>query len=52
MVFVAVSTKAPNFGKGIEIGKNRFEQHGGAKIYFYDEKSIKEEFAEYGLREV
>jgi SAM-dependent methyltransferase len=52
MIFVAVSTKAPNFRKGIQIGKNRFEQHGGAQIYFYDEESIREEFAEYGLQEI
>lgn len=52
MIFVAVSTKSPSFGKGIVIGKNRFEQHGGAKIYFYDEESIKEEFIGYGLREI
>jgi ubiquinone/menaquinone biosynthesis C-methylase UbiE len=52
MIFVAVSTKAPNFGKGIQIGKNRFEQHGGAQIYFYDEESIRKEFAEHGLQEI
>jgi SAM-dependent methyltransferase len=52
MIFVAVSTKAPNFGKGIQIGKNRFEQHSGAQIHFYDEESIREEFAEYGLQEI
>lgn len=52
MVFVAVSTSAPNYRKGTEIGPNRFEQHGGAKIYFYDEEAIREEFAECGLQEV
>jgi SAM-dependent methyltransferase len=52
MIFVAVSTKASSFGMGVEIGKNHFEQHGGAQIYFYDEKSIREEFANYGLKEV
>lgn len=52
MIFVAVSTEAPNYGKGKEISPNRFEQHGGAQIYFYDKESIREEFSEYGLREV
>lgn len=52
MIFVAVSTKAPSYGKGVEIGRNRYEQHGGVQIYFYDEESIKEEFAGYGLKEI
>ncbi len=52
MIFVAVSTKAPNYGKGTEIGKNRFEQYGGAQIYFYDENAIKNEFEKYGLNEI
>ncbi|MEZ4195422.1 MAG: hypothetical protein R3B53_03495 [Candidatus Paceibacterota bacterium] len=52
MVFVAVSTTAPNYGKGTQIGHNRFEQHGGAKIYFYDENAVIDEFTEYGLQEV
>lgn len=52
MIFVAVSTEAPNYGMGTEISLNRFEQHGGAQIYFYDEEAIREEFAEYGLQEV
>lgn len=52
MIFVAVSTKAPNYGKGTEISRNRFEQHGGAHIYFYDEEAVSEAFVEYGLREV
>ncbi len=52
MIFVAVSTKAPNYGKGTLIGHNRFEQHGGAQIYFYDEAALRAEFTEYGLKEV
>jgi SAM-dependent methyltransferase len=52
MVFVAVSTKAPSYGKGTEISKNRFGQHGGVQIYFYDEVSIQEEFGKYGLKDV
>jgi SAM-dependent methyltransferase len=52
MIFVAVSTKAPSYGKGTPIGINRFEQHGGVQIYFYDEAAIKDEFSGYGLQEV
>src|SRR3989344_1469220 len=52
MIFVAASQKEPNYGKGTEIGQNRFEQHGGAQIYFYDETAIRDEFSEYGLQEV
>jgi SAM-dependent methyltransferase len=52
MIFVAVSTSAPNYGKGTEVGANRFEQHGGAQIYFYDEEIIRGEFTKYGLQEV
>ena len=52
MVFVAVSTKAPSYKKGTEISKNRFAQHNGAEIYFYDENAIREEFSDYGLIEI
>lgn len=52
MIFVAVSTKAPNFRQGTEIGLNRYEQYGGAQIYFYDEEAIRAEFTEYGLQEI
>lgn len=52
MIFVAVSTKAPNYARGTAISPNRFEQHGGVKIYFYDEAAIKEEFSEYGVKEI
>lgn len=52
MIFTAISTKSPSYGKGIEIGTNRYEQHGGAQIFFYDEASIHREFDAYGLVEV
>lgn len=51
MIFTAISTKAPSYGKGTEIGLHRYEQHGGAQIFFYDESSIQQEFGEYGLVE-
>ncbi|MGG7177407.1 class I SAM-dependent methyltransferase [Clostridium paraputrificum] len=51
MIFTAVSKKAPMFGKGTEISKDRFETKDGVKLFFYDFDSIKEEFGEYGLVE-
>lgn len=52
MVFVMVSTKAASYGAGLAVGRNRFEQHGGARIYFYDEAAVRDEFDSYSLREV
>ena len=52
MIITAVSTKAPSCGKGTEIGMNRYEQHGGARIFFYDEDAIHREFDQYGLVEI
>lgn len=49
MVFVAISTDSPSFGKGVKIGENRFEANPGAKIYFYDTDAIKDEFGKYGF---
>ena len=52
MIITAISTKAPSYGKGVGIGKNRYEQHGGARIFFYDENAIRREFDMYGLIEI
>ena len=52
MIFTAISTKSPSYGKGTKIGPYRYEQHGGAQIFFYDEDSIHREFDDYGLVEV
>jgi SAM-dependent methyltransferase len=52
MIFTAISTKSPSYGKGTEIGPNRYEQHGGAQIFFYDETLLHQEFDKYGLLEV
>lgn len=49
MVFTVISTEAPTYGQGTRIGKDRFEQFGGVKIFFYDERSIQREFGRYGL---
>lgn len=36
-IFIAIATKSPLYGKGMEISPGRLEQHGGAQIFFYDE---------------
>lgn len=52
MVFATVSKKAPLFGQGIEISKDRFEVFGAVKMYFYDRETIEEDFANAGLFEI
>jgi len=52
MVFVAISKEAPMYGKGIFVEKDRYENSGGAKVYFYDRESIQAEFGAFGLFEV
>ncbi|WP_374164257.1 class I SAM-dependent methyltransferase [Arcticibacter sp. MXS-1] len=49
MVFTAISKKALTFGQGTFLSKDRYEQFGGVKIFFYDETSVQEEFGKYGL---
>lgn len=51
MIFTAISKNASSYGKGEKIGDDRFAQHKGAQIFFYDEDSIKREFDQYGLIE-
>ncbi|HLV42132.1 MAG TPA: class I SAM-dependent methyltransferase [Brumimicrobium sp.] len=52
MIFIVVSKKAPNYGSGKLISKNRYEVQPGLSLYFYDENSIKAEFEGFGLVEV
>lgn len=52
MVFATVSKKAPMFGQGIPISKDRFEVFGSVKMYFYDRESIEKDFANAGLFEI
>lgn len=52
MVFTAITKDAHTYGQGKQVGKDRFEMFGGAKIFFYDKQSIEEEFGEYGLFEI
>lgn len=51
MVFTALSKKARTYGNGTLISKDRFEQFGGVKLFFYDEASVQKEFGNYGLTE-
>lgn len=52
MVFTVISKKAPTYGTGTTIGKDRFEQFGGVNMFFYDEDSIREEFGTFGLTKI
>ncbi|MEQ9279760.1 MAG: class I SAM-dependent methyltransferase [Balneola sp.] len=52
MVFTAITKKAPNFGKGKLVEKDRYELHEGAKIFYYDQESVKTEFNTFGLFEI
>ncbi len=52
MVFATVSKKAPLYGQGIEISKDRFEVFGAVKMYFYDKETIEKDFANAGLFEI
>ncbi len=52
MVFSAITKDAPTYKTGTFISKDRYEQFGGVKMFFYDKNSIHEEFASYGLCQV
>lgn len=49
MVFTTISMKAQTYGQGIPVGKNRYEQSGGVRIFFYDEAAIEKDFNDFGL---
>ncbi|MDJ1470694.1 class I SAM-dependent methyltransferase [Cytophagaceae bacterium DM2B3-1] len=52
MVFTAISKKAHSYGQGTYLSKDRYEQFGGVKIFFYDETSVQKEFGKYGLTHI
>jgi SAM-dependent methyltransferase len=52
MVFTAITKEAATYGQEKLIGKDRYEQFGGVRVFFYDDESIQEEFKEAGLIEV
>jgi hypothetical protein len=49
MVFVLASTQMSLYGSGKMISKNRFQVSKGLKVFFYDDKSVSNEFAGFGL---
>lgn len=49
MIFVTISKRAPMYGKGRKLSKERFEARKGVQLFFYDADSIQREFGKYGL---
>jgi len=49
MFFSTISKKDSLYERGKPAGKDRFEVMSGARLFFYDAESIKEEFEKYGL---
>ncbi len=49
MIFSTISKKDLMYGGGQELTKDWFEMPSGAKLFFYDSDSIKQEFGDYGL---
>ena len=49
MVFVALSANDKRFGIGEKIKQNTFHSPQGLNLYFYDEKSVQEEFGNYNI---
>ncbi|HMP28470.1 MAG TPA: class I SAM-dependent methyltransferase [Saprospiraceae bacterium] len=52
MVFTLISKQANTYRQGTLVEKDRYEMFDGVKIFFYDNKSVNEEFGKYGLFEV
>jgi 2-polyprenyl-3-methyl-5-hydroxy-6-metoxy-1,4-benzoquinol methylase len=52
MAFAMVSKKAAIYRQGAEVDTDCFEVFEGVNMFFYDTKSIQEEFGKYGIVEV
>lgn len=52
MAFTTITKNAQTYGQGKYISKDRFEMFGGVKMFFYDRKTIEEEFAKAGIFEI
>jgi cyclopropane fatty-acyl-phospholipid synthase-like methyltransferase len=52
MVFTVISKEFDMYGKGVKLGDDWYETHPGVKMFFYDEASIRREFAPFGVVEV
>ena len=49
MIFTVVSKKASMFGNGKQLSSDRYELMKGLKVFFYDSKTVRQEFKDYGL---
>lgn len=49
MIFTVVSDQASMYGTGKQLSKKRFELTKNLKVFFYDSKSVRKEFENYGL---
>lgn len=52
MVFTVISTKAPTYGQGKRLSKDRYSMFGGVNMFFYDHDTIAKEFGKAGLLEI
>lgn len=48
MVFTAVTKNAGTYGKGERSGPDRYRTKDGVDLFFYDERSIQDEFGRFG----
>jgi SAM-dependent methyltransferase len=51
MIFTAITKDASTYGVGEKSGTDRYRTKDGVDLYFYDEDTIPEEFAAFGLIE-
>jgi SAM-dependent methyltransferase len=49
MVFTVSSKELDSFGSGKWLSKDRYEIAAGLKVFFYDDRSVMNEFARFGL---
>ncbi len=52
MLFATITKDAEIYGRGTCIDKDKFKIFGGLKMFFYDLKTIQEEFGNAGLFEI
>jgi SAM-dependent methyltransferase len=52
MVITTLSRKAPQYATGKKVGEETFEMSYGVTLFFYDDRTIREDFGKYGLLEV
>ncbi len=49
MVFTAISINDKRYGEGKEVGEHTYKSSNGLTLYFYNEQSIKKDFASYNI---